>query len=255
MAARLRQLEEGMARFENMLDTLMAASNSTDPATAPGTTRDTLPLLKSLFELFKQQVLGELGELRKQLEYQGDQIDQLETYSRRNCLLVHGVPEAAADTEVRCMDVVSTVFRQKLGVTVTPRQLDRAHRLGPARGTEGARPRPIIVKFLSYQDRREVYLNKKKLKGQPEMISESLTKTRLSLLRRAREHFTIPRVWTSDGKIVIKSDTPAGHRTIVTNARELDAAIAQDSGPRNTITQRRNRPLSPAPDTPNVAAR
>ncbi|KAI5714764.1 hypothetical protein M8J77_005127 [Diaphorina citri] len=38
------------------VDTLMTTSNSAnpDPATAPGT-RDTLPLLKSLFELFKQQ--------------------------------------------------------------------------------------------------------------------------------------------------------------------------------------------------------
>ena len=77
-----------------------------------------------------------------------DEMDALEQYSRRNCLLFHGVPETDADTT----DSVISLCQGKLDVNVTRELVDRSHRLGQRHvGPSGEyKPRPIIVKFRSY---------------------------------------------------------------------------------------------------------
>ncbi|KAI5696809.1 hypothetical protein M8J76_012486 [Diaphorina citri] len=233
---RLVQFEEGLARVETLLQAATAAHSSSDTSTPQGI----IPLIQGMFDILKLQFLGELKHLREELVNQSERIDRLETYSRRQCVLVHGIAEADAQTESQCMEVTSRLFRDKLGVAISPQQMDRAHRLGPIRTGENTRPRPVIVKLHSYLDKREIFTNKRKLKDSRILITESLTKTRIALLKRAREHFGPASVWTNDGKIIIKSDmTPGARLLTVTSERELARAIAQDTAPRNPITTRR----------------
>ena len=57
-----------------------------------------------------------------------DENDAQEQYSRRNCLLLHGVPETQVDTD----NAVLSVTNEKLGLNLTRDCIDRSHRLGQA---------------------------------------------------------------------------------------------------------------------------
>ena len=85
-------------------------------------------------------------------------------YSRRNCLLVHGIPEDQKGTT----EAVLSLCNNKLGLKLTSSDIDRSHRLGyrsdkptasAAAGTGRStpdKPRPIIVKLRDYETRRYI---------------------------------------------------------------------------------------------------
>ncbi|KAL1448577.1 hypothetical protein WDU94_012302, partial [Cyamophila willieti] len=181
-----------------------------------------------------------LKNIKVELSSHAAYLDRQETYSRRNCILLHGVPEADAGTEEQCETAAIQVFTDKLQVRVIPEQIDRSHRLGPKKGP-AARPRPIIVKFISYKTKKIIYTNKKKLKDTNLLISESLMKPRMNLLKaaRAREKFESRNVWTSDGKIIVKSTEGTKFATLTTQTdlSDLIARTRQSDFPRTQGTQ------------------
>lgn len=124
-----------------------------------------------------------------------DGLDEREQYSRRNNLRIFGIPEAEnEDTDKLVIDVAG-----KMGVSLEPYHIDRSHRVGKT----SENPRPIIVKFVSYAERRVVFTSKKKLKGSRITVREDLTKTRLDLLKTAESQYSRSAVWTSDGVILV----------------------------------------------------
>ena len=125
--------------------------------------------------------------------------DQQEQYSRRNCLLVHGIGE---EKEEFTDEVIINILNEKLGLD----NICGTRRIGEPKKTRG-KTRPIIVKFVRYNDRNRVFRNKKKLNGQKISITESLTKIGMDKLRQAKETYGFTNVWTSNGKILIKSDS------------------------------------------------
>ena len=73
--------------------------------------------------------------------------DRQEQYSRRNCLLIDGIPEIKDEnTDALAMEVVDT----KTVIKITQNDIDRTHRIGKSK-TNG-RPRPVIIKFVRYKD-------------------------------------------------------------------------------------------------------
>uniref|UniRef100_A0A8D9AU62 Uncharacterized protein n=1 Tax=Cacopsylla melanoneura TaxID=428564 RepID=A0A8D9AU62_9HEMI len=221
MEARLQSIEDNLTAFGVALE---AAKSDSAATVAPN---NPLALLETSFNLFRSQVSEELKHIKVELSSHGTYLDRQETYSRRNCVLLHGVPEADAGTEEQCEAAALRVFADKLQVMVTSDQIDRSHRLGPKRGP-AARPRPIIIKFISYKTKKLVYTNKKKLKDTHLLISESLTKLRMEILKTARESFEGRNVWTSDGKIIVKQETGQGTKFVsLTTKLELTDLLAQ----------------------------
>ena len=54
-------------------------------------------------------------------------LDRQEQYSRRNCLLIHGlVEETAEDTDEK---IINTL-QQSMDKTIKPEDIDRSHRFG-----------------------------------------------------------------------------------------------------------------------------
>ena len=92
------------------------------------------------------------------------------------------------------------IFKKKLNVELTQRDLDRTHRIGK-NDKSSNRPRPVIVKFIRYNDRNKIFSKKKQLKNSGISIKESLTKLGMSKLAKAREEFGFRNVWTVDGRI------------------------------------------------------
>jgi len=141
-----------------------------------------------------------------------DQLDEQEQYSRRNCLVFHGVTEQQKDTTTAVTDLCS----RSLGVTVDSRSIDRSHRLGKPTGDK---PRPIIVKFTNYEQRQKIFSVKRKLKGTKTAITENLTRRRSALLQKARSTTGVTAVWSMDGRIVCL--TSSGRKVNITTEREL----------------------------------
>ena len=134
-------------------------------------------------------------DLEKEMERQ-------EQYSRRNCILIHGLKE---EMDESTDDRVLKLFREELNEDVLLADLDRTHRIGK-KSDSSSKPRPVIVKFARCNIREKVFKSKKKLKGKNISITESLTRYRMSVLNEAREKYGFKNAWTYDGRILYKDN-------------------------------------------------
>ena len=94
----------------------------------------------------------------KRLEEVDAVLDKQEQYSRRNCVLIHGVDEVEGeDTYESSIKVIEKLMDQK----IKPEDMDRSHRLGNQKKSIKAKPRLIIVKYVRYNTRNIKYRIKK----------------------------------------------------------------------------------------------
>ena len=128
-----------------------------------------------------------------------EQVNQQAQYSVRNCLLFHGIKEEKdEDTD----SIIINIVKEEMDIDILPNDLDRSHRTGNPKAKK--KERPIIVKFVRYNLRHNIFKNKKLLNRKGVSITESLTKDRMAKLNEARETYGFRNVWTSDGKIFFK---------------------------------------------------
>lgn len=167
-----------------------------------------------------KQELTTLKNENTQLE---KRIDDAEQYSRRNCLLLHGVTEDANEDTTA---VVTDIIKKKLKIDIDGNDFDRTHRLGrvnPPSEDGKTRPRPIIMRFISYTDRAAVYKEKRHMKHSPMLISENLTAKRMAIFRAAYrmvKEGKIANVWTQDGRITVLTNRK--RKVIITSLADLD---------------------------------
>ncbi|KAI5704857.1 hypothetical protein M8J75_009495 [Diaphorina citri] len=168
---------------------------------------------ESMFFSFKALVMCELTSIKEQLSKQDERLNNLEQYSRRNCLLIHGVAEVGAGSEREddCVASAVSIFKEKLKIDVLPFHIDRAHRIGKK---DSGKNRAIIVKFVSYAQRRLVFSVKKLLKGSGIHITESLTKMNYQILDEAKKIYYKENVWTYDGRIIVKDRLDRKHTVV-----------------------------------------
>lgn len=141
-------------------------------------------------------------EMKKMEEVLIGRTDDLEQYTRRNNIRIYGVPETKGeDTD----GLVVQLCRERLGLEIQNKSISRSHRIGrqlSAAADGKPRHRPIIVRFVSYQDRRLLFNAKKKLKGSGVVMREDLTARRQEVYRRAVEVYGLKNCWTSDGRVL-----------------------------------------------------
>ena len=126
-------------------------------------------------------------------------MDQQAQYSRRNCLLFHGIKEEKdEDTD----SIIICMVKEEMDIEIMPNDLDRSHHIGNLKPKK--KERPIIVKFVRYNLRHNIFKNKKLLKAKGVFITESLTKDRMAKLNETRETYGFKNVWASDGKNFLK---------------------------------------------------
>ena len=89
------------------------------------------------------------------------QTDNQEQLSRRNCLLVHGLPKTTLENT---NDLVITMFKNDMDIEIFSDDIDRLRRIGKQKDHPN-KVRPVIVKFTRYNDRNKIFRNKKPLKG------------------------------------------------------------------------------------------
>ena len=142
-----------------------------------------------------------IATLENKVQILLNQQDEAEQYSRRNCLIFHGIEESENENT---NDKIMALCEQKLKVKVDCKDIDRSHRLGPRKDKKS---RGVIVKFTSYNTREQIYRNRKKLRGSKDgaiFVHESLTKYRSELFWKVKSKFKdeLEAIWTQDGRIL-----------------------------------------------------
>lgn len=130
-----------------------------------------------------------------------NKIDTLEQYSRRNNIRIYGIQETA---EENVEEITADFLRNKLNMKVGENYFERCHRVGPKQANKS---RPILVKFLTYKFKADVYRSKSKLKGSKFLIKEDLTGRRVTCLKTLIGKYGYRKVWTSDGNIMYNNGT------------------------------------------------
>ncbi|XP_071078610.1 uncharacterized protein [Haliotis cracherodii] len=161
----------------------------------------------------------EIVDLRQELE---EKTDELEQYSRRNSVRITGLKETVDEVPEETIQDILTIVHPKMSV----QDIDRCHRVGKKMP---GRNRAIIVKFVSYWDRNQVIMNRRKLRGQMNSvyINEDLTQRRSLLYESARELKKQGRfdgTWTFDGRIYTR-DQPEGKIRHIQREDERDESV------------------------------
>ena len=112
--------------------------------------------------------------------------DEQEQYQRRLCLRINNVefkkgePESGED----CLKKVKKIFNE-LSVKIPDSAIDRAHRIGQVKESEGKRFRQIIIRFTTWRHRTMVYKARKN--SDKYRVRLDLTKKRIKLIGKTNE--------------------------------------------------------------------
>jgi hypothetical protein len=178
-------------------------------------------------------ITAENISLKKTIDEQGRRIDDLDSYSRCQNLIIRGLPENSTaerategadandrtsirDSHQAVEKTVVSFCRDSLGIDVSQTDIAIAHRLksGPKDVT-----RPVIVRFVNRGIRNLVYHARKQLKGQSTrvFISEHLTKFASDLFfdaRKLQREKKINSTWTQSGQVYVKFTSDPAARPI-----------------------------------------
>lgn len=99
----------------------------------------------------------------------------LESYSRRDNLIIRGIAQEMRDGEEQCSDLAKQFFIEKMNLNrqhVEGMRFVRCHRMGkyvtPLQNKPTPPPRPIIVRFCNYSERDTVWEARKFLGATPQ---------------------------------------------------------------------------------------
>ncbi len=140
--------------------------------------------------------------------------DDLEQNGRRNGIRISGIPET--ETKGNSIPWFKSFAKDHLNLTIGKNAVSRMHRVGNP-GTPAAprtKPREILIKFTSYQCRREVLYQNKYLRAETNpgklkdvFLNEDLSRQRQGVYFVARQGDKLNKLdgaWTADGTIITK---------------------------------------------------
>ena len=159
------------------------------------------------------------GITKADLEKVQDDVDEVESYSRRSCLIFSNIPN---ESEKSDEEQVLSVLQSKLELTSADSSwIDNAHRLGKPEENTGSNVRRMIVKFSAGKFREAVWRNKGKLKNTNIIMTEQLTKKRSILLKKCIEEINGEKwVFTNNCNVLVRfgDDIPIH----IKNSRQLE---------------------------------
>ena len=164
-----------------------------------------------------ERLKGVNEKLEEDVRRYESKLDEIEQYSRRDCLTFTGIKEDNSRREDNDK-LILQICNENLDLNLTIEKISRTHRFISKKN-----PRGIIVKFINYQDRFDVYRAKSKLKHSGIAIYESLTTRRKALLDRAKEIVGTRNTFSPDGKIFAMKGT---RKVRINERKDLDGLIS-----------------------------
>jgi len=211
-------------------------------------------LIELLSKALAVEVRKEIADLRatigakdKEILQLREQFDDLEQYSRRNCIRISPIPELESENT----DSIIKTVAKSIGVDLQDVDIDRSHRVGRKPDPGQPSQHPIIVKLTSYRSKVALMKARRNLKdvdscklfpdvswpplpsrgvrgtrGPPKIfINDDLTKTRAAVASKARElkaSESLDDTWNRDGVIFVKKSNKVSR---ITTMRELEALV------------------------------
>ena len=178
------------------------------------------------------------------------ELQDLLQYTRRNALRISNPAwiEPVNSREPEDTDALVLGLAVSLRVPLEPWEIGRSHRVGKKR--PGGAPRPVLVKFISYNIRHRFFEARKKLKNHSTLrkvyINEDLTRQNNRLAyeaRQLRKQGAITDTFTRDGHIYVKRH-PADKAVVVRDLNHLQT-VARPPTPRHV--PRGSPGVTPAP--------
>ena len=131
-----------------------------------------------------------------------------EQYSRKNNLRILGVDEEEGeDLEPKFI----TLIKENLDEEVKPEDVEVIHRIGVKNVNRNenqrsapAKPRPVIVRFLSNKTKSRLLVKRRQLKGKKLVILEDMAPDLSKRLKRLKDKSSVETAWVSNGKIKFK---------------------------------------------------
>ena len=143
----------------------------------------TISVLQNNVEVLNKQC----SKLQKDINIK---CDELEQYSRHQCLRIEGIVKPRKEKVEDVINLVKDSFAEA-GVDIRDTALDRAHRIGPVYKNESDQNiQEIIVKFNNFRYRSMFYKNRKELK-QGKRVRIDLTSNRFTLIKRLTMENTV----------------------------------------------------------------
>ena len=188
-------------------------------------------------ESLKTKLQQTKGKLQKQVEEADNlytALDDLEQYTRKNSLKIHGIPDDCYSSTEEVVLKLAAV----LNVNVNPSDIEITHKL-KQRGNNSS---PVIVKFISHKVKTSLHKERVKLRNvkvsdvfpgysnavraeEPRIfLNENLTNYKQGLVSRASEmkrDGPLKSFWTIDGKIFVKT-SPSGDPVRIFSDYDLD---------------------------------
>ena len=132
---RVDEIGKSMDNFQQRLDTILSSHKQESNVTPQS---KLLQELRTDFMLFQKEtneslssVKKDIGELKSQVSDTSRQVDELNQYSRRNCILIHGINQSPNEN---VDSIVLQVIHEKLNLKdIGLSHLDRCHRIGSPR--------------------------------------------------------------------------------------------------------------------------
>jgi hypothetical protein len=219
-----------------------SADNIIEPVQMAGNTVDNLIIalrdsrvVEAIASVLDSKLLPIIAELKEEnakkcqlikklncdLQSANSRIEALEQYTRRDNLLIAGLPiQSSADATAEeqpnksLETTVLKLFNDRLGVSVNPSDISITHRL-KKRVASDPRPPMTIVRFANRKAREAVYSVRRQLRSVgPEsqstpriFINEDLNKTTANIFHQARQlvrRKLIYSAWTSSCAVFIK---------------------------------------------------
>ena len=157
-------------------------------------------------------------EMEQRLDDAEGRHDDLEQYTRKFNLVIHGISEREDEDNVENIIELGKL----LNVNLTRNDIDIVHRMNTKSQNH---PRPIIVRFSRYSAKNQLYkarIHLRNVLSQPLgpdkiYINENLTSWRAELFREVRKvkkKYHNGKAWTVDGKIFFKPELAAKAKRI-----------------------------------------
>lgn len=186
-----------------------------------------------------EEVKKEIDNLRAENYHLRVRMQELEDYSRKDNIVIHGIVEETDETDE---DLVGKVIElgKSLGVPLEPYDIHACHRL-PSKGPI----LPTIVKLNNRTKKNKLIKRSKEARIKNVYVNHHLSKISTELYREAREGKTKKKwefTWVNDKQQVfirIKQNTPAIRIISSEQLQHLAEKAEMDHGPRtrNQVNQ------------------
>ncbi|XP_072170535.1 uncharacterized protein [Diadema setosum] len=169
-----------------------------------------LPMVQSIAHQLVSGPQVSVQKVQATVQNHDNRLDEVEQYSRRDNVIMRGVPENDGEsTNAVVIDVAASA-----GVAVSEADISTSHRVGRPQPNK---MRPIVARFVRRDLRTQLLRSKRKLKDSEQhkdiMIMEHLSPGRAKLLQAVKQDENTEKVWTIDGKVhcTLKSDPHKKH--------------------------------------------